>query len=320
MNEDTMTIDALLDTLGNESNPLSAAAIYRLSGLSEDDENAVAEVWPHIPVERRWSLLTQLNETSEANFEVDFTSVARLALDDPDGGVRRRAIACLWEVKKPWLLDRLMTILEEDEATEVRAEATSALGRFILMGEFDELSPEHSTHVEDRLLEVFQEPAEALDVRRRALESLAYSSREVVCELIEEAYHDVDQQMRVSAVFAMGRNADSRWRTHVLHELNNPEQEMRYEAAHAAGELMLEDAVPALVELTYNHDVELRTTAIWSLGEIGGPEARRALNEAALMSENEDLLEVIDDALSMAALAEGVMGLIELGNLDDAEV
>lgn len=308
--------DALLATLRDETNSVPATAIYRLSALPADDLAALAEAWDSLPVDRRRVLLSRLNEVSEANFEVDFRAVAELALDDDDDEVRRLAIACLWEVETPSLMRRLMDILTDDPSATAREAAASALGRFVLLGELEELPQELTAPVEELLLQVCRLETEPLDVRRRALESLAYSGREEVCYLIEDAYDHETLRMRSSAVFAMGRNADERWAVYVLQELESDEAEILYEAAHAAGELELAEAVPSLVDLLDSDDIELKLAAIWSLGEIGGPEARRALNEAAAQTDNEDLLDAIDDALAMAALAEGALGLIDLPDLE----
>ena len=72
---------------------------------------------------------------------------------------------------------------------------------------------------------------------------------------------------------------------------------MRFEAARASGELELADAVPALIGFLEEDDVELRDSAVWALGRIGGPEARRAL-QACVASTDEDLREAAEDALA----------------------
>jgi HEAT repeat protein len=318
-NQETMPLDELLSILRDDSTPVPATAIYRLSALPKEDRAALEDAWPGLTVERRRALLSRLVETSEANFEMDFSAVGELALDDPDEEVRCRAIACLWEVQTPSLMQRLIGILDNDPSTAAREEAASALGRFVLLGELGKMTRDLADRVEERLLQVCRSIHEPLDVRRRALESLSYSSREEVSGLIEDAYYHDAHSMRVSAVFSMGRSADERWTAYVLQELESDDPEMRYEAAQAAGELEIADAVPLLTDLLEVDDIELVTTAIWSLGEIGGPEARRALTETAQLSDDEDLLEAIDDALAMAALSEGMLGLIELPNDEEAE-
>lgn len=316
--QQTLSFDDLLLTLSDTSRPLPAAAIYRLSALPEHERVALTAEWPGLPVERRQVLLSRLTETSETDFKMDFSAVALMALDDVDGEVRKRAIACLWEVNKPSLMQRLKTMLEEDPEHDVREAAASALGRFVLLGELGKLPHDLTQPVEERLLAVWWDESESIDIRRRALESLAYTGLEEVVEMIEDAYHHEVSRLRASAVFAMGRNADQRWEPYILEELEGGEEELRYEAAQAAGELELRNAVPNLIELLEHDDIELRGTAIWALGEIGGQEARHALTRAAQLSANETLWEAIDDALSMAALAEGMLGLMELP--DDEEL
>jgi hypothetical protein len=55
------------------------------------------------------------------------------------------------------------------------------------------------------------------------------------------------------------------------------------------------------------------------LGEIGGAEARRGLTELSLLTDDDDLLEAIDDALAMASLMEGALGLIDLPDVDSLD-
>ena len=82
-----------------------------------------------------------------------------------------------------------------------------------------------------------------------------------------------------SAVFAMGRNMDARWQQTVLDELDSDAPGMRYEAARAAGEMTLEDALPMLARLIDDEDLEVRLASVWALGQIGGRPAAEALSQ-----------------------------------------
>ena len=105
-----------------------------------------------------------------------------------------------------------------------------------------------------------------------------------------------NEQMRQSAVVAMGRSADERWSDTVLHELVSPDPEMRYHATRAAGELQLREAVVDLVELTNDADVRIQAMALWSLGQIGGATAKKTLQRFA-GGEDEGLASVAEEAL-----------------------
>jgi len=126
-----------------------------------------------------------------------------------------------------------------------------------------------------------------------------------VPEAIEEAHESDEQLMRVSAVFAMGRSYDERWNETVLREMRNDDPEIRYEAARAAGELEIEEAVTLLGQIAVVDEREIKEVAIWSLGEIGGSQAVRlltALAEDAEEAEDEDLKEAIEDAIGYASM------------------
>jgi HEAT repeat protein len=170
------------------------------------------------------------------------------------------------------------------------------LGGYVLAGELDELDSALAMRAEEALLAVLNNEQDPLEVRRRALESIAYSGEAGVRQLIEDGYYDSDPTMRVSAVFAMGRSADVRWRGLVRAELQSPYAEMRAEAAIASGELGSKSAAEDVSALLQDVDERVRLAAIVALGRIGGPVAQDAL-EVMLLSENPLEAEAADAAL-----------------------
>lgn len=285
----------VLDRLKDPDHAFPPADLYRFSDLGRQDLTALEAAWPEAPVERRRAILQDLGEIGEANLEVQFEAVFRLALEDEDAEVRAAAVANLWESEAPDLMAPFLDLLQHDPDPAVRAAAASALGRYVYLGEVEELPEGYLRRVEDALLAVIHGPDD-LDVRRRALEAVAFSSRPEVPALIERAYAAPELRQRVSAVFAMGRSADPRWSAPVLQELESGEPELRYEAARAAGELELAHAVPALKRMTEEGDVQIREAAIWSLGQVGGDEAREALLDL-LEAADDDERDFIEDAM-----------------------
>ncbi len=94
--------------------------------------------------------------------------------------------------------------------------------------------------------------------------------------------------MRESAVLAMGRSMRPTWHPYIERELKSPSPAMRYEAARAVGELG-EDGQPflaGLLPLVDDEDGEIATAAIWSLGQVGGPSAKRVLQRLARSKDN----------------------------------
>ncbi len=285
----------VLDELAAADVPFSPLNLYLFSDLDRKDLERLEAVWPDVPVERRRQLLEDLGELAEANFEVTFEAVSRMAMEDLDGLVRARAISNLWEVDNPDLIAPLLHSLAEDPVTEVRAAAASTLGNYVYLNELEELPPSQGKRVEDALLVTAAGDDEPI-VRRRAIEALGFSARPEVPPLIESAYRSDREDFRASALFAMGRAADQRWATPVTTELHSPSPSLRFEAARAAGELELKETVPALTELLEDPDPMVREAAIWSLSQVGGPKARRALTEL-LAQAGEDESDFIQDAL-----------------------
>jgi regulator of sigma E protease len=296
---------------------LMLLALYLFSDLGRDDLAALEAAWPEAPVERRRSIMHDLGEIAEANFEVLFDPVFRLGLEDEDAEVRATAVANLWESEAPELIAPLLDLMLHDPALAVRTAAASALGRFVYLGEVEELPAAQARRVEDALLGVIGGDDD-LEVRRRALEAVSFSGRPEVGDLIEQAYASPDRPYRVSAVFAMGRSADPRWSERVLAELDSADPELRYEAARAAGELELQDAVPALQRLLEEGEVQVREAAIWSLGQVGGDQARESLLDL-LQDAEDDERDFIEDALENLTFHDDLLEF-PLIDLDDDDL
>ena len=299
------TIEKTLRVLRDSDSTITAAAIYSLSDIGDGDLAEFKAGWLSIPTERRLQLLQRLGEISETNFDMNFADVTRLALADADENIRQAGIEALWYDESPNLMRRLMILAKGDEAENVRAEALSALGRFILMGELGTLDAQSAREAQDVALAIYNDPDELTQVRRRAVEALGNCTREGVAELIQEAYDSDELPMKASALFAMGRSCDDDWADLVLQELTAEDPELRYEAARATGDLELEDAIPVLADLLRDDDREVMEMAVWALGEIGGNASRHMLENASEEAEiinDEGLMEAITEALENASL------------------
>lgn len=279
-------LDTLLDELCENSQMPAQASLYHLSNLEPGDMARVREVWVRLPVALRRQMIARLAEMAETDFEVNFGEIFRLGLEDEDAKVRTTAIEGLWEDEDVRLVPILIARLREDEDVTVRATAATSLGRFILLGELEKIRPAPCALAYDALLTACQGADEHVKVQRRALESLAYASNETVTKLIRKAYDAPEEKMRISAIFAMGRNADTSWANYVRRELFQPNPELRYEAARACGELQLRETIPELEELADDVDPEVQEAALWALGQIGDDKARQILKHHC-MTANE---------------------------------
>ena len=306
---------AVADALLDNGTPFPPRYLHRFSDIAPEDLTLLLKVWPQITTKRKHSLLEDLEELAEADTLTSFDDLAHPLLKDADPQVRIRAIRLLWESEDAKLVPIFLKIMNEDPDTEARAAAANALGLFVYQGELEKIPAELHHRIEDNLLKVLASSKETL-VRRRALESLGYSGRDEVIPLIEAAYHDKDPDWVVSALFAMGRSSDERWKKQVLSKLHAPDEDVRSEAVHAAGELELAAARPILLDsLEDEEDLELRRELIWALSKIGGEGVRDKLEEILEAEEDDEEADFIEEAMDTLSFTED-MSQFDLFGLD----
>lgn len=267
-------------------------------------------VWESLAPDIKRDLMSALIEAGETDFAADYALLGVMALDDRDATVRRLAIELCVHMTDKRHAETLLDMAKHDEDEDVRAGAIRALGTFVMEGEFGKIDAALYDTVVDYLLHVVADAKRGALIRSRAIESLGYSSHPRVAEHISRAYDSGEPVLKTAAIFAMGVSSDNRWRDHILYELAHGTTENRFEAARAAGELELAEAVRLLSEIALSEDRQLAGAAIWSLGEIGGKEAVRVLEtlaERASSDEDDDLLDMIEDALDSANVAAGLV-------------
>jgi hypothetical protein len=304
-------VDALLDN----GTPFPARFLHRFSDITPSDLTILLKAWPLITNKRKHTLLEDLEELAESDTLTNFDDMARPLLKDSDPQVRIRAIRLLWENEDTKLVPIFLKILNEDDDPEVRAAAANALGLFVYLGELEKIPAELHHQIEDNLLEAATSSKEIL-VRRRAMESLGYSGRDEVIPLIEAAYQDKNPDWVVSAIFAMGRSSDERWKKQVLSKLHAPDEDIRSEAIHAAGELELTSARSILLDMLEDEeDLELRRELIWALTKIGGEGVRDRLEEILEAEEDDEEADFIEEAMDNLSFTED-MAQFDLFDLD----
>ncbi len=302
-------VNALLD----DTRIFPATHLHRFSDLTGEDLKAIQTVWAQVPANRRVSLLEDLEELQDADTLVNFDELAHWAANDPDARVRVLAMRLLMDSEQSAFVPKLRLLLLTDPEPMVRSAAASVLGKFIYLGEMDQFSEERLKELEELLLDIVRVGSENVDVRRHALESLGFSSRPEVPDLARAAFHDPQQPMLISALFAMGRSADNQYAPEVLSMLHSPYPEVQFEAVRAAGELELEDARDDLLRFLDDEDVDddVRDAAIWSLSTIGGEGVREKFEEMLQNSDEEtEDVSLVEDALDNLTFNES-------GNLFD---
>jgi HEAT repeat protein len=310
MSEPQRTLSEIIAETLYSGEEIRHTDLVRLSDLNDDDLTQFKKGWRSAAMERRTLLISRLVSLGEDDARLDFTRIFKSCLEDTEASIRIRALEGLeLEDKYNFALPVIRT-LKTDESSEVREAAARVMGKFALMAELGELPVAVGGDIFDALLGVLEDPSEPGPLRRRVLQSIAPFRQDPVASYIEDFYYSEDPLVKADAIFAMGRNCDSRWLDFLSEELQSNSALFRFEAARACGEIQDEDAVPGLLNLLNDDDHEVQEAAIAALGKIGGQQAKNALDglstspenrikEAALSALTE--LEICQDPLSSSS-------------------
>jgi HEAT repeat protein len=292
-----MESDSSLEHILSNTNKIKYSDLAKLSGITAEVFSSLSNAWATVPVEQRRTIIERMINMAEANIELDFTMVLKHSLKDTDPKVRSMAVNGLWECGDRAIIKPLITLLSVDPHKDVRASAATALGKFCILAQDGKLLTKDSNEIRQVLLELLENKTEEPEVWRRALEAAAVFDTSEISKLIYQAYGSKRLNVRVSAVFAMGKTADRKWLSLLMEAVSDEEPAMRYEAAVSMGELAEDASIPYLSELINNDDTEIQLASIKALSLIDGPAAKSTLQKH-LSANDEILMPAIQSAIS----------------------
>lgn len=309
--------ETLIETLLETKILPSKDALAELSDLDQNEATYLSNVWGEFSTELRRDLLEELGKQADENITFSFEQINRIGLDDANDEVRKQSILNLWESEDPSLVIPIIEKLMDDPSDEVKAAAATALGAFVLIGETQGLPDSRLELIENALLEVHQSTTNK-QIQENCLESLGYSSRKEVDQLILSAFESGEESSVRSAILAMGRSANKRWKDYVLKHLQSPSPLLRLESVVAVGELEIKEAISDIIDLVEDVDERTRNASIWSLSQLGGSRAADILAELYNSAEDGDELQLIEDAFDNLAFVNGTRDML-LFDYDDEE-
>jgi len=312
-----LPFDEVVRALLDRDEVLDPLYLYRLSDINQVDLSVLKEIWEEIHLKRRRALMEDLEQLTDTNTLLSFEPVFRLALHDSDEQVRFFAIRAIEVFDTDDLIPYFLSVLTDESSVDLQAVTASVLGKYVYRGELDKISKDQQTEIEDHLLDVLENEGD-LEVQRRALEAISFSSRDEVRDQILRAYQSDEDEWVASALFAMGRSYDHDYCDMVVDKLRHTSPKIRLEAVRACGELTIEEAVPSIVDLL-NDLPDIRKAAIWTLSQIGGEEAGPAIRELLDYEITQEEEELIQQALErLDFLEDGIdMAIFNLPYSDD---
>lgn len=300
------SFEKAMDELLDDGREFTRRSLQEFSDIDPASLKTLMADWPRVKPERRRLLLDKLQDVSDNDTLVCFDDFARVLLTDDDSQVRARAIRLLAECDDAKLVAPFIKILTGDDDVNTRSEAASALGKYVELGELEEIPEKIQRQAEDALLEKVNSEDQSF-VRRGALESLGFSSRAEVITLIESASRREDPEWQASALRAMGRSSDERWEEQVISRVMDENPRIRLAAVEAAGALGLSSARTLLFRvLEEEDDDEIIGAAIWSLSQIGGEDVRIFIESLIDQAEDDEQVEFLEDALDNLAFTEDI--------------
>ncbi len=282
--------------------------LLQLADLETDQIGEFKSAWPSVPEARRRQVVESLLELSEENLHLDFTDVFIACLSDGDDEVREVATRGLSTCEDRTVIRPLVALLNDDTSVPVRAAAAMALSNFAAMALDGKLITRDEDRIRVALMTTIEREDEFLEVKRRAIETVARLQAPGIVEIIEDAFDSGSLELKQSAIYAMGQTSSEEWLPVVLEEMQHESPAIRFEAANSVGLLGDEGLVPELAELLEDDDLEVRLAAVKALGMVGGPMAKRVL-QACLDYDDEALEEAARAALERVEFDGDPLGL-----------
>ncbi len=295
----------LIESLLAPARPFPQEYLHIFSDITEADLAEIKKVWPRVPILNKINLIRDLEAMMEADTLLSCDDFARFALTDENVDVRCHAIGLLWESEDPKLAAIFGDLLAKDASDAVRANAADALGRFVLLGELEEISQRVFDRTVTLLMNHYKSDLPD-EIRLQILRSLSYCGNEEIADQIRAAYASAKKAWKVAALEAMGRSADTRWKEQVLESLDSPDADIQYEAVRSAGELSLKSARLTLLAMLVEEDTseDLRMQLIWSLSKIGGESVRETLQALLDQSDDDEEIDILEMALDNLEFTE----------------
>jgi HEAT repeat protein len=287
--------------------PFSPHFLHFFSDISIDNLDLIKKIWTNVDPTRKYNLLKDIESLMEADTLVSCDDFGNFALSDDDPHIKSQAIHLFWETSDIKLISTFIDLVKNNPHNEVKQAAVSVLGRFVLLGELDEIPEFSFNQVQNFLISEFTSIPD-INIKQRILESLGYSSNEKVSQFIKIALKKNEKEWQLAALLAISRSVDPKWGKVVMEKLKDFDPDVQIEAIKAAGELEIASAKNFLFKLLLSTEPyeEAHLQTVWALAKIGGSDVLELLEEMIESSEDEEEIEALELAIESLDLTGGI--------------
>ena len=302
------SIGDVINNLQDENSPINTGFLHTFSDISFDDLSQIKGIWAGLSTDRKVHLLQHLLVLMESDTLISCDDFSKFAIEDQDPQVKCQAIALLWESNDIKLVPAYIEMLVANPDASVNAAAADALGKFVLLGELDEIPRETADAVRDALLTKYKVTTHDR-TKQKVVESLGYIADDEITSLIKKASKDESKSWQLSALVAIAHSANEVWDKFVVEKLSEKDQDVLIEAIKAAGELEIASAKEPIIQILQESasDEEEHLQAILALSKIGGRDVRQILEELLETSENTEETDLLEIALENMDLTDGIV-------------
>lgn len=299
-------LSAVLEKIKQNADNLTDKQLEVFSDIDSQGLKTFLVSWKDVPAENKVKFIQQLRINYEQSTLVSYENLGIALLDDESPSVRENALTLIAETSRTQISEKIIQMARKDESEAVREGAVKLLGSFVYLYELEEAPGFNVLNTENALLISHKEDQPR--VARAALESLGYSSRPEVPDLIEQAFEKKDNSWLTSALIAASRSNDNRWAGNILNCINDPDTVVRLAAIVAAGEMGLKLARQPLLNMLEEMDEEMEQDVyeaiIWSLSSIGGEDVRTYLETILAECEDDEQAVFLDEAMTNLSFTE----------------
>ena len=296
----------ILSELRENNRELTYKEIQSFSDLSEENLAQFRQTWNLLSNKRKEMFFELLLVEFMSNTLMDFSEIALIGLNDEDPIIRRGSLKLLMDNRKSYFLDQLISISKQDPDTEVRLDAISTLGYFLMDMETAERGKNKAKKVLKALESLMESPDKL--TRLRVMEALAYVDHPAIIPLVYASLtSNIDTEI-ASGLRAVQNSLNQRWAANVIENLDHPNPDVQYEAIKAVGELQLKRARNRILRLLAQFDQlddDILDAAILTASQLGGNQVKEMIEMIEeVFEDEEDMVDLFEEAKSNLELVD----------------